>query len=170
MAACQQQSKPKSKAHLGDAAVSTRAVYQPLSSKQNHIWSNCISPAGHINRVQQSKSTSGAAVYHQRGISIAISKARALLAQLCINSNHNTKRKHRWTTRLCRPACYINRDQQIKSIPGAAVYINSTVYQPRSAKGNAIWRNCISTARNINCSQHSGSISGAAVYQQPSKA
>ena len=65
---------------------------------------------------------SGAAVYHQRGISTAISKAKAYLAQLYINSNHNTKQKHRWTTRPCRPERYINRDQQSKIIPGAAVY------------------------------------------------
>ena len=112
---------------------------------------------------------SGAAVYRQRGKSTAISKAKAYLAQLYINSNHKTKRKHRWATRPCRPARDTSTATSEAKAYRAQLYTNSTVYQPRSAKGNDMWRNCISTARNINRNQRSGSIFGAAVYQQPSK-
>ena len=127
----------------------TSTVYQPRLAKQKHIWRSCISTARYINRDQQSKSISGAAVY--------------------INSNHKTKRKHRWTTRPCRPVRYINLNQQSKSIPGADVYQQHGIPTAISSKKH-IWRNCISTARNINRNKHSGSISGAAVYQQPSNA
>ena len=133
-------------------------------SKANHIWSNCASPTLYVNRVQQRKSTCGAAVYHQGGISTAINKSKAYLAQLYINSNHKTKRKHRVDQRGISTAI-----SKAKAYP-AQPYISSTVYQPRSANGNIIWRNCIPSARNINRNNHSGSISGVAVYQQPSKA
>ena len=39
--------KTEAKALLVDTAVSTWAVYQPRSAKQNHPWLSCISPARH---------------------------------------------------------------------------------------------------------------------------
>ena len=101
--------KKKTKALLGDTALSTWAVYQPLSAKKKHIWCSRISPArcsckstaikiesestsgrhshvdqGGINRDQQSENTSGARLHHQRGTFIAISKAKAYLS--CIST------------------------------------------------------------------------------------
>ena len=68
VAVYQQQSKPQANALLENAAVSTRAVYQPISAKHKHVWRSCISPARYINRDQQSKGISGADSCHQRGI------------------------------------------------------------------------------------------------------
>ena len=103
--------------------MSTNAVYKPRSANQKHIWS---------------------AVHHQRGIHTAISKAKAYLAQLYVNSNHDTKRNYHWTTRPCRPVPYVNRDQQSTSIPGAAVYQQHGI---------------------LNRDQQRRIISGATVYQ-----
>ena len=143
------------------------------------------SPAGrrsrrgqYINRDQQSKGIHGATVYHQRGISTAFSKAKAYLPQLYITSAvyqpRSAKRKHIWRSRISTAITILSKstagrhgraDQRCistaiskaKAYP-AQLYINTTVYQPRSAKGNNIWHSCISTARNINRYQHSGSI------------
>ena len=114
--------------------MSTRAVYQHRSAKQNNIWSNCISPTRYINRVQQSKNTPGAAVYRHGGISTAISKAKVYLAQLYINSIHKTtvstsavyqrpsaKQKHTRRSNISA-ARYTNRDQQMEILSGATVY------------------------------------------------
>ena len=135
----------KENANIEQLYIITSAVYQPLSANLKHIWRSSLSPARYISR------------------------DKAYLAQPYINSNHNTKQKHRWTTRPCRSARYINRHQQSNSIPGAAAYQQHGI-QTAISKRNTIWRNCISTARSINRNQHRGIISGAAVYQQPSKA
>ena len=114
--------KTKAKALLVDTTVSTWAVYQPRSAKRKHFYRSCISPArcsyistaiktesestsgrhshvdqGGINHDQQSKNISSASVYHHRGISTAISKAKAYLS--CIspaikNYGESTSERH----------------------------------------------------------------------------
>ena len=122
IAVYQQQPKTKAKVLLDDTAVSTWAVYQPPSAEQKHVWRSCISPArcnctstvikteskstsgrhshvdpSGINRDQQSKNISGATVYHQRGISTAVSKAKAYLSCTSTaikNESENTSGRH----------------------------------------------------------------------------
>ena len=113
----------------------------------------------YINRYQQSKSMTGAAVYHERGIAVhqqpSRTKANARLddtvvstwavyqpRELYINSNQKRKRKHFWSTQPCRPGPCINRDQQSKSISGAALYHQRGVavyQQPSKLKRKHFW-------------------------------
>ena len=129
--------------------MSTRAVYRPRKlyinsnqeRKRKHFWSTQLCrPGRYLNREQQSKSISGAAVYHQRGIAVyqqqyikkinesasgrhrrvdqgGISMARAVYQQ-----QSKLKRKHFWSIQPCRPGRRINHNQQSEIIPGAAVY------------------------------------------------
>ena len=99
----------------------------------------------------------------------------------------NPNRKHFWETQRCRPRRCINRDQQSRSISGAAVYHQfalknrdqsqrmsvaavsaRVVYQPLSAKQKHIRRSGISPARYVTCDHGTESLSGADVYQQQS--
>ena len=145
----------------------TRAVYQPRSVKQKHIWRSCISPARYINGYQQlrhiwrrcmsparcscistaiknqSESTSGRHIHVDQG---GISRAQQ-------------SKKHVW--RSCvPPARQINSDQQSESISELCINGNQkieakellddtavstiAVYQPRSARQKHIRRSCIS--------------------------
>ena len=109
----------------------------------------------YINRFQKSKSISGAAVCHRRGIAVypqqSKPQAEALLMdtlvstvpvyqplELYISRNQKRRRKHRWSTRPCRPGRCINYNRQSKSISGAAVHITSV--------GTPAWYSCTSTA------------------------
>ena len=141
-----QQSKTQAKALLDDTAVSTRAMYQPRSAKQKHLWRSCISPAwyscistaikiesestsgrhshvdqGGINRDQQSKNISGAKCVSPAW-NINRDQQSESISELSINSHKNLWRKHFWTTQPCRPVRCINRNQQSKSISGEARY------------------------------------------------
>ena len=139
---------------------------------------------------------SGAAVYHQRGISTAVSKAKAYLAQPYINRNHNTKQKYCRTTRPCRPARYISRDQHSRSIYIWRSYISTAIknlkrnrsgrrsHVDQGARPTAvssekhIWRRCMSPRRYICMStairnlkrsrsgRHTRGSESAAVYRQ----
>ena len=97
----QQQSKAKAEAPLGDKAVSTWAVYQLQSAKQKHLWRSCISPAW-VHQI-------GIAVHQQQYIKL------------------KRKRNYFRTTQPCRSGRFINRDQQSKTISGAAVYHQRTL-------------------------------------------
>ena len=142
--------------------------YQPRSVKQKHFWCSCISPAlcSCISEAIKSEAkehlddtaVSKGAVYQSR--------------ELYINSDQNGKRKHFWSTQLCLPGRCINRDQQSKSISGAAVYNEGgiVVYkQPSKLKrrhvcteqarrpGRYITReSCISTAIKTESERISG--------------
>ena len=131
-----------------------------------------------MNSDQQSKGIYGATVYHQSGTSTAFSKAKTYLAQLYITSAvcqpRSAKRKHIWRSRISTAITIPSEstsgrhgrtDQRGMSTAiskakacSAQLYINTTVYQPRSAQGNSIWHNCVLTGPNINRYQHSGSI------------
>ena len=107
---------------------------------RNHFWTTYpCRPVRYIDRYQQSKSISGAAVYHQRGIAVyqqqSKTEAKARLddtavstravyqpRELFIDSNRKRKRNHFCLTQPYRPGRCINREQQSKSISGAAVY------------------------------------------------
>ena len=112
-------------------------------------------PQQYINGDQQIKSISGAAVYYQRGISTAISRAKAYLVQMHVTSAvelHTTASKWKakallddtvMSTRAVSTAIskektylaqlYINRDQQSESI--SELYINSN----RNLKRKHFW-------------------------------
>ena len=119
----QQQLKTKTKALLDGTAVSTRAVYQPRSAKQNHIWRSCISPAHSINR-DQSEIMSGAR-YLPRPIS---SMSSAAVSTRVMYQSRSAKQKQ--IRRSCiSPARPINCDQRTESLSGAAVYQQQSAQQ-----------------------------------------
>ena len=133
--------KTEARALLVVTAVSTWAVYQPQSAKRKHLWRCCISPARYSCMSTAIKKTEGKALLDDTAVS---TRAVCPPRELYINSNQKLKRKHFWTTRPCRPGRFINRDQRIKSLFGAAVY---------------------NQRNSINCDQ-SEIISGAAAYHQ----
>ena len=132
----QEQSKSIAKALVEYPDVSTRKVYQPRSTEQ---------------------SIPGAAVYHQHGVAVfqrpskenentsgrhshvhegGINRDQQSLStsELNIHSNQKGNRMHFGAERPCRPVRYINRNQQINSISGAAVHYQRViaVYQQQS--------------------------------------
>ena len=157
IAVYQQPSKSKAKALLDDTAVSTRAVYQQQSAKQEHIRRSCISPARYSCYQHPSEVTGKAFLDHTAVSTEEVYQPR----KLYINSN----RKQFWSTQQCRPGRCLNREE-----------VNQTNF----------WRSCISPARYScistaikNTSKSAsgrhrhvdqGGISTArAVYQQQSK-
>ena len=124
----QQESKTQSEAVLKDTAVWSTAVYQPQSARQEHIRRSCVSSARYscISK-KKKKSISGR---HSRVDQGGVYQSR----KLYINSNHERKRKHFWSTQPCRPGRCLNRKLQNKSISGAAVYHQRgiAVYQQQS--------------------------------------
>ena len=85
----QQQSKTKAEAFLGDAAMSTWAVYQTQPTKQKHLWRSCISPAW----------------VHQRGIAVHQQQYIKL----------KRKRKPFRTTRPGRPGRCVNDESWVST-------------------------------------------------------
>ena len=118
------------KALLDDTAVSTSAVHQPQSAKQDHIRRSCISPA------RYSCMSTAIKIKAKSFLDDTVVSTRAVYQprELYINSNHERKRTHFWTTHPCRPGRCLNREQQRKSISGAAVYHRRgiAVYQQQS--------------------------------------
>ena len=143
--------KTNAKGLLDDTSVSTLAVYRPRSAKQKHLWRSCTSPArcncistaikiesestsgrhshvgqGGINRDQQRKNVSGANVYHQRGISTPISKAKAYLC--CILTaikryGERTSERHNRVDLVGIPTAIIKTKAY-----SAQLYITSAIY------------------------------------------
>ena len=140
-------SKIKTKAFLDDTAVSTWAVSQPRTSKQNNLWRSCKSPARYscISTVieNSSKSASGR---HRRVDQGGKSTARVVNKQ-----QSKLKRKHFWTTQPCRPGRCVNRESWV---PTAIKNLNGSTSGP------------CRPGRFINRDQQSKIISGAAVYHQ----
>ena len=66
----------KATALLSDTAVTARAVCSPRREKRRHIYIVDMSSTRYIDRDQQKKNASGAAVYQHRGISTAICEAK----------------------------------------------------------------------------------------------
>ena len=86
----------------------------PKTCVQSH--GSCISTMSREAKARLDSRT------HQTYTSTAISKAKAHLAQLYINRDHNSKAKHFCTTLPCRPKRYIRRHQQRESLHGTAAY------------------------------------------------
>ena len=136
----------KAKTFLVDTAVSTWAVYQPRelyingnqTLRRKNFWLQPCRSGRTINRKQQSKRVSGAAVYHQRRIAVYQQRSKLkrklfwmtqscrpgqyIYRESCKSRAIKMNRKQLWSTQPCRPERCINHDQQSKSISGAAVY------------------------------------------------
>ena len=125
----------KAKALLDDTSVSTRAVYQPRSAKRKRIYTS--------------------------GISTAITKAQAYLAQPYVNSDQQSES----TSGTARPMMGVcpyggitnqqsenttdsrisTTSRKAEALPDDTAQSTSAVYHPRSAKRKRIWHGCIST-------------------------
>ena len=125
-------------------------------------------PGRCINHNQQSKSISGAAGYHQRGIAVYQQPSEIKAKALLDDTNMSIRAV---STAISKAKTYL-----------AQVHITSAVYQPRSAKRKhicAVYKqqsNIMAKAllddtafrpvRCINGEQQSKSISGVPVYHQ----
>ena len=128
--------RSKAKALLDDTSVSTRAVYQPRSTKRKHICQSGISTVisnaqaslaqPYINSDQRSESASGTAG-PMMGVSVQ-------------QHNQSAKRKRNWHSRITTTS------RKAKAPPNDTAESTSGIYQPRSAKRKHIWHSCISTA------------------------
>ena len=82
--------------------------YQKTKRKQ--FWTTRTAqpcrPERYIRRDQQSESLHATAVYQQRGILTAISKAKAYLAQLCISSDQRSNPCNQQRDITCGAAVY----------------------------------------------------------------
>ena len=131
---------------------------QPRSAKRKHTGAAiCQQRSEH-----QSDSTAGR---HGRdcqgGIFTAISKTKAYMAQLFVTNaavSQSATQKRIWRNcistaigkaRQCLAPPDINSDQKTgaESLLDDTTVSTRVVYQPRSAKKEHIWRNCISLAR-----------------------
>ena len=122
--------------------MSTWAVYQPRSAKQNHLWCSCILPAHSINRDQSEIMSDAHSI--NRDQSEIMSDAEVSTA---------TKLKHVWRSGVAqggvsanqkhiRRSCIssarsMNCDQRTESLSGAALYqqrsAQQTLLRPRHA-------------------------------------
>ena len=107
--------------------------------------------------------------WHQRGISAAICRAKAYLAQ------RSAKRRNFWTTQPCRPdpaQPYINHEQQGERTSGLHIRVNQSCISPQRKH---IWRSRISTAiskakANLAPDRISAAISTAKAHLAPRSA
>ena len=110
--------------------MSPWAVYKPLSAKQEHIRRSCTSPARY-SCISTAIENIAKAFLGQTAVSTrAVYRPR----KLYINSSQKRKRKHFWSTQPCRPGRCLNREQQSKSISGAAVCHQRTLSTAIKAK------------------------------------
>ena len=108
--------------HLDDTAVSTSAVNQPQSAKQEHIRRSCISPRG-------------IAVYQQP--SKIKAKAFFWTTQPRVDQDGISTAK----------AVYQQQSTQAKALLDDTAVSTWAVSQPRTAKQKHLWPSCIPPAR-----------------------
>ena len=117
----------RSKVNIEFICVSFRRISSPRS--RSGLARHVVTPAHYqtvtyarVGRQGSSGIGTRRAVYQQRSMSAACSRAEAYWRSYISQRSENQKQNPCWTIRPCRPERCINREQQSESTFGAAVY------------------------------------------------